>query len=340
MRIGNDYTATSQLTDDAGLGQTAIWSQITGAGKPQDNATKNTIYRQPSPPTGTFVDGDLWFDTDADLLYRWDSASSSWVYIGSYGARLGTNLKDSTGTVRGDADFAASFNPITSSNVSTFIANAAIQAAQIGTAQIQNAHLDRASVNKIQIVEADIVDAAITSAKIADAAITNAKLDRASANKIQIDTADIVDAAIKTAKIADLNVTELKIANGAVTNYTAASDTSGALITFVDCVGTYTDVLQVSITIASSSSLVILYGAIDTSLDSTFPDSELVIKNPAGSIIGSGGPVGRSHPQIWIVAVDSSPVAGLATYTLSMCVNNGGTFAKPPCWLYAVEYKK
>lgn len=119
------------------------------------------------------------------------------------GAQLGTNLKDSSGTVRGDADFAASFNPITSGNVSTFIANAAIGAAQIGTAQIQNAHLDRASVNKIQIVEADIVDAAITSAKIADAAITNAKLDRASANKIQIDTADIVDLAVQRIKIAD-----------------------------------------------------------------------------------------------------------------------------------------
>jgi len=36
--IGNDFTATSQLTDDAGLGQTADWPQITGTGKPADNA--------------------------------------------------------------------------------------------------------------------------------------------------------------------------------------------------------------------------------------------------------------------------------------------------------------
>ena len=204
--VGNYVTATSELTDDAGLGQTAVWSQITGTGKPQDNATKNTIYRQASPPSGSFVDGDLWFDTDADLLYRWDSASSSWVYIGSYGAKLGTNLKDSAGNVRGDADFAASFNPITSSNVSTFIANAAIQAAQIGTAQIQDAHLDRATANRIQIQTADIVDAAIT----------NAKLDRASVDKIQIGTADIVD----------LSVTRIKISDGAVNTIATASYSS------------------------------------------------------------------------------------------------------------------
>ncbi|WP_025324511.1 hypothetical protein [Deferrisoma camini] len=36
--IGNDFTATSQLTDDAGLGQTADWQQVTGTGKPADNA--------------------------------------------------------------------------------------------------------------------------------------------------------------------------------------------------------------------------------------------------------------------------------------------------------------
>ncbi len=202
----------------------------------------------------------------------------------------------------------------------------------IGTGLTLKIYPDRNGTNGAVLIDnitafvvPDLIDAASISQWIDSAAIG---------------TAYIADAAIKEAKIADLNVTELKIANGAVTNYAAARDTSGVLTTFVDCVGTYTDVLQVSITIASSSSLVVLYGALDTSSDSTFPDSELVIKNPAGSIIGSGGPVGRSHPQIWIVAVDSSPVAGLATYTLSMCVNNGGTFAKPPCWLYAVEYKK
>jgi hypothetical protein len=37
-RISNDFTSTSQLSDGAGLGQTAVWSSVSGAGKPADNA--------------------------------------------------------------------------------------------------------------------------------------------------------------------------------------------------------------------------------------------------------------------------------------------------------------
>ena len=35
----NNYNNTNQLTDGAGLGQTATWPNVTGAGKPEDNAT-------------------------------------------------------------------------------------------------------------------------------------------------------------------------------------------------------------------------------------------------------------------------------------------------------------
>lgn len=49
---------------------------------------KNTIYRQDSQPTGgTYVTGDIWFDTDDDnKIYRYSSATSTWV-----GFTLGNN---------------------------------------------------------------------------------------------------------------------------------------------------------------------------------------------------------------------------------------------------------
>jgi hypothetical protein len=49
---------------------------------------KNTIYRQDSQPSGgTYVTGDVWFDTDDDnKIYRYSSATSTWV-----GFTLGDN---------------------------------------------------------------------------------------------------------------------------------------------------------------------------------------------------------------------------------------------------------
>jgi hypothetical protein len=49
---------------------------------------KNTIYRQDSQPSGgTYVTGDVWFDTDDDnKIYRYSSATSTWV-----GFTLGNN---------------------------------------------------------------------------------------------------------------------------------------------------------------------------------------------------------------------------------------------------------
>ena len=65
---------------------------------------------------------------------------------------------------------------ITSSNVTTYIANAAIG----------NAQIDRATVNKLVVSSADIADAAITSAKIADAQISSAKIQDAAVEYLKI----------------------------------------------------------------------------------------------------------------------------------------------------------
>lgn len=49
---GNNFTNTSQLTDGANLGGTAVWSGVSGTGRPQDGATVGA-------PAGTSVAGTL-----------------------------------------------------------------------------------------------------------------------------------------------------------------------------------------------------------------------------------------------------------------------------------------
>ena len=59
-----------------------------------------------------------------------------------------------------------------SSDISTWIDNAAIGSVQIADAAINNAKIDRASVNKLQVVTADIVDANVSTLKIQGNAVT------------------------------------------------------------------------------------------------------------------------------------------------------------------------
>jgi hypothetical protein len=80
VEIGNAFDDTADLTDGALLGETAVWSTVTGTGKPADDATKNVIYRQTSAPSASNA-GDVWFDIDDDLLYR--SNGSSWQLVGN-----------------------------------------------------------------------------------------------------------------------------------------------------------------------------------------------------------------------------------------------------------------
>ena len=70
-------TNTNQLTDGAGLGSKAVWGNITGTGKPADNATNNVVSQGAlaSRPTGT--DGDFYYATDTGAMYQ--KIAGSWV---------------------------------------------------------------------------------------------------------------------------------------------------------------------------------------------------------------------------------------------------------------------
>jgi hypothetical protein len=76
VTVSNSYNNTNQLTDGAGLGTTANWPNVSGTGRPADNATQNIIYQQASQPSGTV--GDIWIDTDdSNKLYLHNG--SAWV---------------------------------------------------------------------------------------------------------------------------------------------------------------------------------------------------------------------------------------------------------------------
>ena len=116
-----------------------------------------------------------------------------------------TSLNTAAGIVN-QGNF-ATLDQITTSNVSTYIANAAIGTAQIanaaiGTAQIANAAITQAKIGNLAVGSAQIADASITNAKIGTAAITSAKIGTA-----EIDTLRIAGNAVTVPAAAYSNTT-------------------------------------------------------------------------------------------------------------------------------------
>lgn len=58
LDVANNYTNTNQLTDGAGLGTTAVWNNVSGTGKPQDDATRN-VSRGAWATSTSYIIGDI-----------------------------------------------------------------------------------------------------------------------------------------------------------------------------------------------------------------------------------------------------------------------------------------
>ena len=95
------------------------WNRIGGTGKPANNATQNRIFRQTTQPSGSH--GDIWIDTGTNPNRELINVSGTWQVAATVGATFNAGQ---AGTITGR---------ITSSNASTYIANAAIGSAQIGS---------------------------------------------------------------------------------------------------------------------------------------------------------------------------------------------------------------
>ena len=166
-----------------GSGTNLDYSYVGGV-KPPSDATRNRVYSQSTQPSSGMAEGDLWNDTGTSPPAQWIYLSGAWRLTSTVGATFAASVGQITGQ-------------ISSTNISTYIAGAAI-----GTAYIANA----------AITNALIANAAITDAKIADLSVTNAKI----AN-LAVDSAKIANLAVTSAKIGDAEVSTLKIAGNAVT---------------------------------------------------------------------------------------------------------------------------
>lgn len=111
-------------------------------------------------------------------------------------------------------DVTSVYNPITSGNVGTFIADAAITNAKIANATITSAKIANAT-----IVDANIAAATITAASIANATITGAK----------IASATITDANIGSLSATKITTGTLNAASVTVTNLNATNISTGSL---------------------------------------------------------------------------------------------------------------
>lgn len=109
-----------------------------------------------------------------------------------------------------------------------------------------------------------LANAAIGSAQIMDASITSAKIGKA-----EINTANIANAAIKTTNIEDANITTLKVQGGAITvplsAYTAGSIGVPSGVTFT----TIQTLVIPSISSTESTVLIVNFGAQDSGVDPT-----------------------------------------------------------------------
>ena len=122
--FANDIDNTSDLTDGANLGSSAVWQNVSDDGTgtiPDNNATNNPVYSGTSNPTSNLVTGAFFYNTTDDKLYTY--SGTQWIVFGNAydntnqltdGANLGdtANWPDVTGT--GIPEDNATNNPVKS----------------------------------------------------------------------------------------------------------------------------------------------------------------------------------------------------------------------------------
>jgi len=268
----------------------------------------------------------------------WSGVSSKPANVAALtGAEAILNSAISLGTL-GAGSF-ASLSQITSANVSTYIASAAI-----GTAQIQNAAITNALIGNAAIGTANIADANITGAKIASATITNANIAAATITAAEIAAATITNAKIASgtileANIADANISTLKIAGNAVTIPTSAYTAASASIALGP------EVLVQSLTYTSTGAPVLvlfscnLIGPTGTGVTWT-----ATVHIYGAALIATRTLTGTTGQNVsFCAAVSDVPAAGSVSYsayvafTASSGTAGGSANARQ---LYAIETKK
>jgi hypothetical protein len=144
--LNPDYAANGTRNSDlvpsiSNAALTANWNNVYGGGKPQDNATWGAEW-------GSQVYGGGKPQDNATLGARWDQVWDSGGRPENYatnGATFGSNI----------------YGQIDSNSVWTYIANGAIQNAQIGNAAINNAKIGNLEVDTIKIRGNAVTDSGV-----------------------------------------------------------------------------------------------------------------------------------------------------------------------------------
>lgn len=222
----NFTTNTNQLTDGAGLGSTAIWSSITGTGKPADNATANRIFRQSTAPTGV-VNGDIWVDTSVNPVVTRVVVGGVW--------QVAANNTTNTNQLTDGAGLGLTANWSNISGVPSNVVNATSNRIFRQSTLPSGVNGDFWYNTSTAFVSGFPPNALMTNVNGTWFLSGMGQITPASASTFiqdaAIGTAQIGNLAVNTAKIADLSVTRLKIPQGEITTMTLINPSSATVHT-------------------------------------------------------------------------------------------------------------
>ena len=152
---------------------------------------KVTTYYQTAAPSGTKAVGDLWYNSSTRILQRWNG--STWATAGNYvdntnqltdGAGLGSTANwASISNVPAFGNFAF-LSSITSANISTYIAGAAIGTAYIADAAITDAKIASLTADKLTAGTINAATITVTNLNASNLSGGTLSVDRIATNSI------------------------------------------------------------------------------------------------------------------------------------------------------------
>ena len=286
----NAAAAATAAAASATAAAAAAASAATAAQTTADG--KNKIYRQTTQPSGgTYVEGDLWFDTDDDnKFYRFTSGAWSPFTLGNNALASISANKLTAGTI--DASVITVSN-INAGNISTGVLNAdRIQAASITGAKLVAGTIEAVSIAAGTITGAKLAVGTIEAVSIAAGTITGTKIAASTITAGNIATAtitadQIAGATITAAEIAGETITAAEIAADSITvdRLTAGTLTaftlrtsSGARRVTVSAASNAVSFMEASSVVgwvgpASTSGIVMHYGTTFNANATTYPNA-------------------------------------------------------------------
>jgi hypothetical protein len=233
---------------------------------------KNRIYRQTTQPTGgTYVEGDLWFDTDDDnKFYRFTSGVWSGFTLGDNALASLSASKITAGTIDASVITVSNLN---AGNISTgSLAADRIAANTITGAKLAVGTIEAVSIAASTITGAKIAASTITASNIAVGTITADQIAGAT-----ITAAEIAAGTITAAEIQAGSITVDRLTAGTLTAFTLRTS-SGARRVTISASTNSISFTESSTTVghigpASISGIVMHYGSTFNPAVTTYPQA-------------------------------------------------------------------